>query len=471
VSEKVVIIGNGPAGMSAAAAARISNRKAKITVVDQKDYETYHPCALPMVIGGYLPTVDSVVEELNFDMMKIDLHTSSIVDSIDTKKKEVSFHKKKEEDNKQAIPYDKLIVCTGSNVFVPPIPGRDLKNVFTLKYAEDAKAIKDATTIEDEDHVQRVIVVGGSAIGIEVATELARREKDVTIIEMIDQLLPGKVSKKYAELVKKALIKSGVNVRTGMMVKEIMGDKKVKRISFGDEHYEETIDADVVVLATGIRANTKLAQESGIEVDEKFKGIIVNEKMETNIPDVYSAGDCVTTINPITNEKCAAWLAGPAVRQGRVAGINAAGGEASYPGAINSFIVPFANYVVGSVGLNKEQAKEAGFEDITTGKVKAPTQPHYIPHSKEITFSIVAKTEDGTILGGEIFGEEKVDVNVNYLAIAIQKGMTVYDLMDVDFCYAPAVSETIYPIVKAADSVIRKIERKKERARRKKAKK
>ncbi|MHA1221215.1 MAG: hypothetical protein ACTSQB_05735, partial [Candidatus Heimdallarchaeota archaeon] len=145
------------------------------------------------------------------------------------------------------------------------------------------------------------------------------------------------------------------------------------------------------------------------------------------------------------------------------AGINAAGGNKTYPGSVNSFIVSSRDFYVGLAGLNDEQAKEQGI-DVVTARLSAPIRPHYMPDSKEITIKLTAKADDGEILGVEVIGEEKIDVNVNYVTIALQTGLTAYDLMEIDFCYAPAVSETIYPLVKVADAITRKIDRKKAKA-------
>ena len=205
-----------------------------------------------------------------------------------------------------------------------------------------------------------------------------------------------------------------------------------------------------------------MAKAIGLKIDEKYHAIEVNEKMETNIEGIFAAGDCIVTNNYGTQTKTLAQLAGPATRQGRVAGINAAGGVAVYPGSVNSFIVSSRTFYVGLVGINEEQAKEMGTKVITQ-KLTAPIRPHYMPTTKDITLKLIASAEDGKILGLEAIGEEKVDVNVNYVTIAIQAGLTVYDLMNIDFCYAPAVSETIYPLVKVADAIITKLERNKAR--------
>ncbi|MHA1212709.1 MAG: FAD-dependent oxidoreductase [Candidatus Heimdallarchaeota archaeon] len=457
MTQKIVIIGNGPAGMTAAGAARLTDRTAEISVIDTKDYDTYHPCAMPFVIGGYLPSIDTIIEKLNFENMKIQLFKGSLVEDVDTKSKKVVF---KNKDGEQAIDYDKLILCTGSNVFIPPIKGKDLGNVYSLKFAEDAEAIRKAVSTKK---AQKIVVVGGSAIGIEVASEVGHLGKEVTIIEMQPQLMPFKISKWFADETKKRLIASGIQVKTNMMVKEIIGDKNVSKISYGNDELVETIDADVIVLATGVRSNAELAKKIGVAVSEKLRAIEVNDKMETSVKDVYAAGDCVTTHNIVTGTRSLALLAGPAVRQGRVAGINAAGGNKTYPGSVNSFIVSSRDFYVGLAGLNDEQAKEQGIA-VVTARLSAPIRPHYMPDSKEITIKLTAKADDGKILGVEVIGEEKIDVNVNYVAIALQTGLTAYDLMEIDFCYAPAVSETIYPLVKVADAITRKIDRKKAKA-------
>ncbi len=453
MAQKIVIIGNGPAGMSAAGAARLSDREAEITIIDTKDYDTFHPCAMPFVIGGYLPDINSIIENLSYERMKITLHKKSFVENVESKERKIFF--KDESNTKQIIDYDKLIICTGSNVFIPPIKGKDLQNVYSLKFAEDAAAIKEAAS-----KVKKIAVVGGSAIGIEVASELSHLGKDVTIIEMQSQLMPFKISLDFASLVEKKLTETGVKIKTNMAVKEILGKDKVQKIIFGNNEINETIETDVVILATGVRPNIDLARKIGIKISDKLHAIEVNNKMETNIEGIYAAGDCITINNLVTNNPSLALLAGPAVRQGRVAGINAGGGAAAYPGSVNSFIVSSRTFYVGIAGIYDEQAEELGI-DIVSAKLTAPLIPHYMPNSKEITIKMIAKLDDGKILGAEIIGEQKVDVNVNYIVLALQTGLTVYDLMNIDFCYAPAVSETIYPLVKVADAIMRKIERKK----------
>jgi len=455
MSQKIVIIGNGPAGMSAAGAARLADRTAEITVIDSKDYDTYHPCAMPFVIGGYLPNIDSIIENLNYERSNITLHKNSIVEKVDTDKKTV--HYKHKDGEESSTTYDKLILCLGSYVFVPPIPGRDLGNIFKLKFAEDAAAIKKAADSKD---VKNVVVVGGSAIGIEVASELIHLGKKVTLIEMQPQLMPFKISKGFAKASQERLEETGLVIKTEMMVKEIIGKDNVQQVKYGTKDFEEIIDAELVVLATGVRSKTTLAKDMGLELHEKFRAIVVNDKMETSIKDIYAAGDCVVVNNLVTNTTGLAMLAGPAVRQARVAGMNAAGKDNKYPGSVNSFIVSSRTFYVGLTGLNDEQAKELGIE-VVSAKLSAPIRPHYMPESKEITIKLTAKADDGKILGVEVIGEEKIDENVNYVALALQTGMTVYDIMNIDFCYAPAVSETIYPLVKVADAIIRKIERKK----------
>ncbi len=455
MTQKIVIIGNGPAGMSAAGAARLTDRSAEITVIDTKDYDTYHPCAMPFVIGGYLPSIDSIIESLDYySSSKIDLHKSSFAEKVDLEKKEVLV---KKGDNKISLPYDKLILCTGSSVFIPPIPGRDLKNVFSLKFAEDAEAIKQAANAKG---VKKAIVVGGSAIGIETATELNHLGISVTLIELQPQLMPFKMSKAFAKLAQEKLEEDGIIIKTDMLVKEIIGKDHVQQVKYGKDNFDETSDADVVVLATGVRANVELAKQMGLKISEETRAIIVNDKMETSAQDIFAAGDCVSVNNLITKKANLAQLAGPAVREGRVAGVNAAGGNLRYPGNVNSFLVSTRSFFIGVAGINEEQAKDLGIDAIHV-KLTAPIKPHYMPDSKEVTIKLIANSEDGKILGAEVIGEEQVEVNVNYVVLALQTGLTVYDLMDIDFCYAPAVSETIYPIVKVADALIRRIERKK----------
>lgn len=459
MAQKIVIIGNGPAGISAAGAARVMDRSAEITIVDTKSYDTFHPCAMPFVIGGYLPSVESIIEKLNYEMSKITLLKDSYVEDVNINEKKVKI-KNISNNTIQELSFDKLILCTGSSVFIPPIPGKDLQNVFSLKFAEDADAIKKAA---EKGEVKNVVVVGGSAIGIEVASELTHLGKKVTIIEMLPQLLPYKISSAFATTVKEKLEETGIEVKTGMIVREIIGQGKVSKIKFWNNEQENELNADLVILSTGVRANIDLAQKMNLKIREKCKAIEVNEQMETSIKGVFAAGDCVAVKNLITNNTGLVQLAGPAVRQGRIAGINATGGNARYQGTFNSFLVSSRTFFIGVVGINEDCANEMGYDPITM-KLSAPIRPHYMPNSKEITLKLIVDSKDGKILGLEAIGEEEVHVNVNYIVIAMQAGLTVYDLMDTDFCYAPAVSETIYPLVKVADAIIRRLERKKEKA-------
>jgi NADH oxidase (H2O2-forming) len=251
-----------------------------------------------------------------------------------------------------------------------------------------------------------------------------------------------------AKMVQKQLEEKGIRIITGRGVDEILGTDKASGVSVTGEQ----IAADFVVVATGVRANTELAQKVGIALGET-RAIKVNMRMETSVKDIYAAGDCVESINLITKRPTISQLGTTAVRQAKVAGINAAGGYAIFPGVLGSAVTKLFNLEIGATGLTEKAAKRAGIETVV-GTITSKTRADYYPGASSIRIKVIVEKETERIVGGQIIGGEEVAQRVNALSFAIQKGMTVRELAKADTCYAPPLSETWEPMVLAAQTAL-----------------
>jgi len=443
---KIVIIGAHAAGTDAASAARKTDRSAEITLITDQSVAGYSPCGIPFVLGGHIASFeDLIVFPLSYyRRMKMDLRLETKARAINVEDKTVEIEDKK--GDSETLQYDSLILATGAYPFIPPIKGREKKGVFALRTLDDGKRIHRALK-----RSKAAIVVGAGAIGVETAVSFRERGLKTTIVEFLPQVCPAALDRDMARIVQKYLEEKGIKIIVGKRVNEILGDDHVSGVCVdGNE-----IPADLVLIATGVRPNVKLAKEAGIEIGE-MGGIKTNLRMETSVKDVYAAGDCAESISPITQRPILSQLGTTAVRQGKVAGINAAGGYSLFLGCLCSFVTKLFDLEIGAVGLTEAMAKRAGIETVS-GTITSKTRADYYPGGKQIRVKILVDRETERIIGGQIVGGEEVTQRVNALSFAIQKGMTVRELAKADTCYAPPVNETWEPMVLAAEIAIRKL--------------
>jgi len=438
---RIVIIGHGPAGMTAAGYASLIDREAKITVLNSGEQDIYHPCSLPFAIGGNLD-ISNVVEDAKY--RKVKLLNGTTVDSIDTDGRTVAATGP---DGSVSFDYDSLLIATGASPLVQPVDGVDLDGVHVLKTPAHARDI-----IRSAEGARTAVVVGGSAIGVETASELAGRGIRTTLVEMAPSLLPASLDPDIAGNVSSALEAEGVGILTDSPVERIIGDGRVSGVAAGGRE----IAADLVVLATGVQPETGLAASIGCAVGG-HGGILVDNTMATSVDGVFAAGDCVDTVDLVTEKTAPMRLAGTATRQGRVAGITMAGGKASFPGALGSWVVATHTFHAGGAGLTDARASAEGTDTVSV-KLRSHLRPHYISGDR-ITIKITAMKGTGRILGGQVFGPYGVSETVNYIALAITAGLTAYDLAAMDWCYAPLASECVNPMASAADALIRRMSR------------
>jgi NADH oxidase (H2O2-forming) len=444
--KKIVIIGAHAAGCDAASAARLTDKNAEITMLTNEKYAGYSRCGLPFVLGGHIKSFTDLIvfPQSYFRMMKIDLKLETNVTNIDTKSKTVEFQHK--DGRMENLQYDSLIIAAGAKSAIPPIKGREKNGVFTLRTIEDGEKIEQAIK-----EAKSAVVIGAGLIGLETGVAFVERGLKTTVVELLPQILPAMLDKDVADAVQRELEGKGLKIVTGRSVDEILGGEKVSGVSVGGEQ----IPADIVVVATGVRGNTELAQKAGIELGET-RLIKVNMRMETNVKDVYACGDCVETINLITKRPTVCQLGTTAVRQAKVAGTNAAGGYAIFPGVLGASVTKLFDIEVGAVGLGESFAQRAGMETVSatfTGKTKA----QYYPGALPIKIKLITEKETEKIIGAQMVGGEGVAQRVNALSFAILKEMTVKELAKAETCYAPPLAETWDPIILAAQMLLRKL--------------
>jgi len=344
------------------------------------------------------------------------------------------------------LEYDRLILATGSSPFIPDISKVDLPNILTVKSIEDAELLKSGAISG-----VAACIVGGGLIGLETAEALQQRGMLVTVIEMRDQLLPGILDPEMAFLVEKQLRQQGVTVMTGSAVTGFVGNTAVEAVCVGGRE----LPADLVVLAPGVTPNVGLARSAGLEIGVSG-AIAVDARMCTNDPDIYACGDCCETTHLITGKKVHIPLGSTANKQGRVAGINAAGGEASFSGVIGTSILRVFNVNAGKTGLSESEARANGF-DVETVLSPAHDKAHFFPGAKPIVLKLIAERKTGRLLGLQAAGEGAVDKRLDAAATAITFHATAEQLSQIDLAYAPPYSAAMDNLIVAADILKNKL--------------
>jgi NADH oxidase (H2O2-forming) len=380
-----------------------------------------------------------------FQMLKLTLRTETKVTAINTKEKTVTAVDKA--GTTETLQYDSLVIATGADAFMPPIKGREKQGILSLRTLEDGEQIDAAV----KAGAKSAVIMGAGLIGLETGVALIERGLKVTIVEMLPQILPMMLDAEMAELVQETLEAKGMSILTGKTVEEFLGDQKVTGILAGGEQ----INADLFISAFGVRANTKLAAEAGIPLGET-RAIKTNARMETEVRDVYAVGDCAEAPNIVTHKPSCAQLGTIAVRQGKVAGTNAAGDYALFPGVLASAVTLLFDVEAGVTGLTEAAAKRARI-DVVTGAIGSKTKADYYPSALPIKVKLVVEKESQRIIGAQVVGNEEVTQRINALSFAIQKQMTVRELAKADTAYAPPLNETWEPMVLAAEMVLMKL--------------
>ncbi|MFA5399972.1 MAG: FAD-dependent oxidoreductase [Dehalococcoidia bacterium] len=449
---KIVIIGGGACGPKTAARARRLDASAQITMVQDEELISYAGCGLPYYISDVVKSRNALLVRDAAAFKKIsnvDVLTATRVDRIDRSAHRIDVTALAE-NRQYSIDYDKLVIATGANPVVPPIKGIDFKGVHVLKRVPDADEIK---VLINESASKKAVVVGAGLIGIEMVEALSARGLKVSVVEALDKVLPGILDEEISDLLADHVRSKGVTLKLGQKVVEFKGGNNRVSHVITDK---ETLEADVVIFAIGVRPNSKLAKEAGLEIGP-FGDVVVNEYLQTSDPDIYAGGDCVANISIVTGKKAFVPLGSTANKHGHVIAANITGGSEKFAGIVSTACVKVFDFNTGRVGLGEQQAREAGF-DVVTALIPNPDKPMYYPGSKEVIIKLIVDRKTRRILGGQGTGPGDVIKRIDVLATAITAGMIVDTLADLDLAYAPPYNTALDVLHHAANLVRNKLE-------------
>jgi NADPH-dependent 2,4-dienoyl-CoA reductase/sulfur reductase-like enzyme/rhodanese-related sulfurtransferase len=428
---KTVIIGGVAGGASCAARLRRLDEAAEIVMLERGPHVSFANCGLPYHVGGVIPeTRDLLVADAGLFRTRfaIDARTRHEALAIDRERRVVTV-RELETGREYEESYDALVLATGAAPIRPPLPGIELPGIFTVRSVPDAVAMREWI---DGRSPRRAVVVGGGFIGLEMAENLVRRGLAVTIVERLPQLLPP-FDADMAKLVEEPLRKAGVTLALGDGVAGFVesGGALRVRTESGATH-----EADMVILAIGVRPEMKLAAAAGLEIGQRG-GIRVDAGMRTSDPRIRAVGDAVEVRDFVTGEWTLIPLAGPANRQGRVAADTIAGRDSRFRGVQGTAICGIFETVAASVGASEKTLRRAGIADWEKIHLHPGSHAGYYPGAERMTLKLIFARGDGRVLGAQAVGGEGVDKRIDVLSTIIQKGGTVYDLEESELAYAP----------------------------------
>ncbi len=437
--KKIVIVGGVAGGASTAARLRRLNEENDIIMLERGNYVSFANCGLPYYIGDVIKereALELMTPEKFLDRFNIDVRTNNEATKINRDKKQIEVLNHKDSSTYN-LEYDKLVLSPGASPIKPNIKGMNEVDLFTLRTIPDSVNIKNHV---EQNKVKSAVVVGGGFIGLELAENLKHRGTDVIVIEMLEQVMPS-FDREIAQYIHQELLLNGVNLVLGDGVEafEKRYDTNIAVTKSGRK-----IEADMIILAIGVKPDSTLAKDSGLDVGKKGH-IIVDEHMMTRDPDIYAVGDAVQIKDFITGEPIAVPLAGPANKQGRIAAENIEGRNTSFKGVIGTSIVKVFGLDASSVGLNE---KTLVHMDIDFDKVYVHPNNHagYYPNSASLTFKLLFSKSDGKLLGAQIVGGAGVDKRIDVIASMIHQGGTVFDLEELELAYAPPYGSAKDPV-------------------------
>lgn len=446
MAKRLVVVGGVAGGTSAAAKAKRTDPQWDITIFEKGPYVSYGGCGLPYYVEGEIETKEDLVVRwpYQFKEQGIEVYTQSEVKAIDMDKGEVEvFHA--QEGQTRRYPFDSLVIATGARPLVPSFPGKDLKGIHVLRTPNQGEAIRQEL---ESGNVKKAVVVGGGFIGVEMCEALLRWGVEVTVVELLDQILPP-MDKDMADLVAKYLEENGVKIMTSHGVEGFLGRDRVEKVVAGGEE----IPADMVILSIGVRPNVELAKDAGVELGPTG-AIAADERMETNIKGVFTAGDCAEARHIVTGEPVYIPLGTTANKQGRVAGTNAVGGNAVFKGVLGTAIFKAMELGGAMTGLTEKDAAKRGIT-YKVARITARDRAHYYPGGKRLTVKLVYHAETGKLLGGQLVGRWTSVKRIDAVAVALYAGMTVEDFSRQDLAYAPPFSPVWDPLLVAANKAVR----------------
>ncbi|MCJ7605467.1 MAG: FAD-dependent oxidoreductase [Dehalococcoidales bacterium] len=438
---RIVIIGGTACGPKTAARARRCDPVAKITIIERRANLSTATCGLPYYISGVIEGEANMVA-VGADHFRTTLDvgvlTGTEATAIDPQARTVRVTDIATGKN-SALAYDKLVLATGASPMVFDWPGRDLAGIFSLSGIPDANAIRGVLA---GGGVKNVVIVGAGLIGLEMAEAFIECGLNVTVIEAMNRVLPALLDTEMAFHVERHLESKGVDVLCGLPAAGFLGDAngRVRAVTAGNTE----LRADLVLLSLGVRPDVRLAKEAGLDIGERG-GLKVDEFMRTSNPDIYAGGDCVEVRNLVTGQVFLAPMGSTANKHGRIIGTNVTGGNETFPGVLGTAIVKVFDINAGRVGIGESQARDAGYDPVTT-IIPGFEHATYYPGAREIILKIIADRETGRLLGGQAVGTGDTAKRIDVLATAITGGLTVDGLANLDLSYAPPFNSAMDPV-------------------------
>ena len=436
---KVVIVGGVAGGATAAARIRRLDEQAEIVVFERSGFVSYANCGLPYYIGEVIDDPEDLTlqtPESFFSRFRVHMKVHHEVTAIHPDQKSVSV-KDLETGATFEESYDKLLLSPGAKPVIPDLPGIDSSKLFTLRTVEDTFRIKEFV---DQNKPKSAVIVGGGFICLEMAENLRHLGMEVTIVQRPKQLM-NPFDSDMASFIHSEVRKHGVKLMLGHTVEgfaEQDGGVNVLLKDFAP------LSADMVVLAIGVTPESTLAKEAGLALGIKGS-ILVNDRMETSVPDIYAVGDAVQVKHFVTEQDTLIALAGPANKQGRIAADNICGGDSPYLGSQGSSVIKVFDMTAASTGINETNAKKAGIS-VDTVILSPMSHAGYYPGGKVMTMKVVFEKETYRLLGAQIVGYDGVDKRIDVLATAIHAGMNATELKNLDLAYAPPYSSAKDPV-------------------------
>jgi len=455
---KIIIVGGVAGGASCAARLRRLDEKAEILMVERGPYVSYANCGLPYYVGGAIEKETSllVATEKTFrELFAVDCRTRCEVVGISSEKKTVQLknHLTGEVTTEH---YDKLVLSPGAAPIRPPLPGIDLPGIFSLRTVPDARTIREwlerdiadrsgmntYTGFQTVTKPQHAVVVGGGFIGLEMVENLIENGLEVTLVEKLDQVMPP-LDPEMARLVERYMVRHGVRLELndGVAGFEQSADGSLEVLTSSGKRF----GADIVILAIGVRPETALAKMAGIETGERG-GMRVDEHMRTSDPDIFAVGDAVEVKDFVTGQWTLIPLAGPANRQGRIAADVIAGRDSRFRGTQGTSICKIFEGVIASTGASEKLLNQLGETDFEKIYLYPNSHAGYYPGAKYLAIKVIFRKSDGRLLGAQVLGEDGVPKRIDSFAMAIQMGCTIYDLEEVELCYAPPFGSAKDPV-------------------------
>jgi NADPH-dependent 2,4-dienoyl-CoA reductase/sulfur reductase-like enzyme len=449
--ERFIVIGAVAAGMSGASRARRLKPDMEIVVFEKTGDVSWAACGMPYLIADKVKSDNNLVHyDANFfkEKRNIDIFLYHEVKQIFPQRKTILVKNIKTGEEKEYT-YDKLLITTGARSIVPPIKGIDLKGIFSLRQLQEGVAIKEYIK---QNSPKKSLIIGAGYIGMEMAEAFSATGMKVTIIEKMPNIL-GTMDDEITDVVEGELKGNGVIIVKSSAVVEFQGNGSSVTKALTDSGM--VMDADIVLIGVGIRPNSDIAKEAGIALG-KTGAINVNEKMETNVPDIYAAGDCAEAYHLVLRRNAYIPLGTTANKQGKVAGDNAAGGSTSFSGIVGTAVFKTFNLEVGRTGITEKEAKVEGF-DYVSNVIQHVSRAFYYPGLSNIKVKLVADGKTGLLLGAQMAGREGIAKRLDVFATAITARMTVRDINNLDLSYAPPFAPVYDPILIAADELQKKL--------------